>query len=103
MISKDDVKKVAKLARLGITEKETVKFQKELSAVLYYFKMINEVDVSKVEPTFHSAEDFLSKDKLTRKDKAIPEDETTVEKIISLFPDRKGKYVKVKATLKFLI
>lgn len=99
MISKDDAKKVAKLARLGITEKETVKFQKELSAVLDYFKMINEVDVSSVEPTFHSAEDFLSKDKLTRKDKAIPENEATVKKIIESSPDKKERYIKVKAIL----
>ena len=99
MISKDDVKKVAKLARLGITEKETVKFQKELSAVLDYFKIINEADVSSVEPTFHSAEDFLSKDKLTRKDKAISEDEATVKKIIESSPDKKERYIKVKAIL----
>ncbi|MCX6760334.1 MAG: Asp-tRNA(Asn)/Glu-tRNA(Gln) amidotransferase subunit GatC [Candidatus Nealsonbacteria bacterium] len=99
MISKDDAKKVAKLARLGISEKEAVKFQKELSAVLEYFKMINEVNVSKIEPTFHSAEDFLGKDKLTRKDKAIPENEATVKKIIESSPDKKERYIKVKAIL----
>ena len=99
MISKDDAKKVAKLARLGISEKEAEKFKEELSAVLDYFKMINEVNVSKVEPTFHSAEDFLNKDKLTREDKAISENEATVKKIIESAPDKKERYIKVKAIL----
>jgi aspartyl-tRNA(Asn)/glutamyl-tRNA(Gln) amidotransferase subunit C len=97
MISKDDAKKVAKLARLGVSEKEAEKFQKELSAVLKYFEMIDEADVSKVEPTFHSAEEFLNKG--ARKDEAKPQDEIVVEKIIKAFPEKKERYLKVKAIL----
>lgn len=99
MISKDDAKKVAKLARLGIKENEAEKFQKELSAVLAYFNMINEVSVLDIFPTFHSAEDFLDKEKLARDDRAISENEETVLKIIDSAPDKKERYIKVKAVL----
>lgn len=44
MISKEEVKKIAKLARIGITEKEAEKFQKEFSAILDYFNILNGVN-----------------------------------------------------------
>lgn len=97
MISKEDAKKVAKLARLGISEKEAEEFKEELSAVLKYFEMINEANVSEVKPTFHSAEEFL--DKQARKDEAAPEKSEVVEEIIASAPDKKERYIKVKAIL----
>ncbi len=93
MISKDDVKKVAKLARLGITEKEAENFQKELSAVLEYFELIDEADVSNINPTHHSAEGLL------REDKVINEKDLVVEKLIESAPEKKERYIKVKAIL----
>ena len=37
MITKEEVKKIAKLARIGITEAEEEKFTKDISSVLDYF------------------------------------------------------------------
>jgi len=54
MISKEEVKHIAKLARLGLTEKEIRKFQEGLSSILDYIEKLKEVDISKVEPTSHS-------------------------------------------------
>lgn len=99
MISKQDTEKVAKLARLGISDKEAGEFQKELSSVLNYFKMIDSADVSKSEPTFHSAEDFLNKSDILREDRAEAGSENVSQKIIDLSPDKKGRYLKVKAIL----
>jgi aspartyl-tRNA(Asn)/glutamyl-tRNA(Gln) amidotransferase subunit C len=48
---KIDVKHIAKLANLSITEDETKKFEKQLSEVLQYIEKLNEVDVTGVEPT----------------------------------------------------
>ena len=53
MINKKEVNHIAKLARLGISEKEEKKFQKDLSSILDYFNCLQEVDVSGKEPTFH--------------------------------------------------
>ena len=43
MISKDEVKHIAKLARLELTEKEVEKMQKDLSEILGYFDLLKRV------------------------------------------------------------
>lgn len=49
-LSRDEVRKIARLARLGLTDDEVEKFSKQLSDILSYAKMIDEVDTSGVEP-----------------------------------------------------
>jgi aspartyl-tRNA(Asn)/glutamyl-tRNA(Gln) amidotransferase subunit C len=51
MISEEEVKHIAKLARLGLTQVEVKKMQKELSSILDYIKKLKKVDVSKIEPS----------------------------------------------------
>jgi aspartyl-tRNA(Asn)/glutamyl-tRNA(Gln) amidotransferase subunit C len=51
MLNSDDVKKIAFLARLGLTEEEIDKFAPQLSSVLEYMDILNEVDTDGVEPT----------------------------------------------------
>ena len=41
MLSKEEVLKIAKLARLELTEQEVEKMQKDLSAVLDYFNLLS--------------------------------------------------------------
>jgi aspartyl-tRNA(Asn)/glutamyl-tRNA(Gln) amidotransferase subunit C len=48
-----DVRYVAQLARLNLSEEEINKFQQQLSQVLDYVEKLNSVDVSAVEPTAH--------------------------------------------------
>jgi len=49
-LTPDEVKHIAKLARLGISDKEVEKFSTQLSDILGHAKMLDEVDTSKVEP-----------------------------------------------------
>ncbi|MBM3250772.1 MAG: Asp-tRNA(Asn)/Glu-tRNA(Gln) amidotransferase subunit GatC, partial [Candidatus Nealsonbacteria bacterium] len=71
MIKQQEVKHIAKLARIKLTASEIKKFQKDLSSILDYFELLKEVDVSRVEPTFHSTEHFLkNKLNIMREDKA---------------------------------
>jgi len=51
MISEDQVKHVAKLARLKLTDKEVKKFTGQLGDVLDYMKILEEADTSKVAET----------------------------------------------------
>lgn len=51
MLKKEEVEKIARLARIELAEKEVTKFQKELSAILDYVEQLKEVDTKKVEPT----------------------------------------------------
>ncbi len=50
-ISKDEVEKVAKLARLELTEAEKDAFGRQLSAILAYVETLNTYDTTGVEPT----------------------------------------------------
>lgn len=53
MISIEDVKHVAKLARLDLTETEVEKFSKQLGDILKYVEQMNEIDTTGVEPMAH--------------------------------------------------
>ena len=51
LLSKDDVKLIAKLSKLTLTEKEITKYQKQLIKILTYFHKLQEVNTSKIKPT----------------------------------------------------
>jgi aspartyl-tRNA(Asn)/glutamyl-tRNA(Gln) amidotransferase subunit C len=53
-ISIEDVKHVAKLAALKLSEAEEARMQAELNTILAHMDELNDVDVSTVTPTFHS-------------------------------------------------
>lgn len=63
-----DVRDVAHLARLHLSEEEIATFQSQLGKVLEYVAELNEVDVSGVEPTAH-ANHVVN---VLREDKVIP-------------------------------
>jgi aspartyl-tRNA(Asn)/glutamyl-tRNA(Gln) amidotransferase subunit C len=94
MLSKEEVKHIAKLARLGLTEKEIEKFQKDLSSILDYVEKLKEVDVSDVRPTSHSME----LENVMRKDEGR-KSEVKSRKLMDLAPDTKDGYLKVKSIL----
>jgi aspartyl-tRNA(Asn)/glutamyl-tRNA(Gln) amidotransferase subunit C len=96
MITKETVKHIAKLARLGLTVKETEKMQKDLSLILDYFNLLKGVDVIGIEPTFHSISEL---DASLRKDEMKKELKEDIEKLIKAAPEREESYVRVKEIL----
>lgn len=93
MISKDQVECIAKLAKLALKEKEKKKMQNELSAILEYFKLLEEIDFSGISPTFHS----FSLKNITRKDEGKKQSLETLEKLMAAIPKKEKGYVRVKA------
>lgn len=95
MISKEEVKHVAGLARLSLSKKERERMQKDLSSILDYIEKLQELDVSEVEL------ESVPKDigKVSRKDKVetIPEQEK--ERLRDLMPKEKSGYLKIKKIL----
>jgi aspartyl-tRNA(Asn)/glutamyl-tRNA(Gln) amidotransferase subunit C len=49
-----DVKYVAHLARLKLTQAEEDKFGAQLKSILGYIEKLNELDVTQIEPTAHA-------------------------------------------------
>lgn len=95
MITKEEVKHIAKLARLGLTEKESKKIQKELSLILDYFNFLKDVKTENVEPTSHP---ILTKSYL-RKDEFLKSPLEKTEKLIQMAPQKEKGYLKVKSVL----
>lgn len=52
-LTKEEVKHVAHLARLAITEEEAEKFAEQLGKITEYVQTLNELDTTNVEPTSH--------------------------------------------------
>ena len=50
-LTSDDVRHIAKLARLSLTDEEIARFPDQLTSILAYVDMLKEVDTSGVEPT----------------------------------------------------
>ena len=104
MITRKEVERVAKLARIGISKKEEEKFARELSLILDYVRKLKEVDISKTLPTSHSIEI----ENVTREDKENEKLKTELpfmkakvnnEKLLRLAPEIKNGYLKVKSIL----
>lgn len=93
MITKEEVRHIAGLARIGVDENEVEKFATDLSAVLDWIEELKEVDVTDVEPTAH----ITGLENVTKND--TEKDFTNKSGIIELFPDSKDGYDKVKSIL----
>jgi aspartyl-tRNA(Asn)/glutamyl-tRNA(Gln) amidotransferase subunit C len=52
-LSTDDVRKVAQLARLELTDADLARMQQQLSSILDYVDQLNELDTSGVEELAH--------------------------------------------------
>jgi len=55
-VSKEEVKYIANLAKLKLSEEEIQKFTQDLNSILEYMNLLNELDTSNVEPLFHPIE-----------------------------------------------
>ena len=50
-LTRDDVLKLARLARISLTDEEVDRFTDELSAILGYVEQLSSVDVADLKPT----------------------------------------------------
>ena len=98
MISEEEVKHIAKLARLELTNGEIKKMQKDLSAILDYFNLLKKARPTGARLARPKGVAAPSNSSL-RKDEATPQKREVVEKIIAASPGKKDDYIKVKAIL----
>jgi len=93
MISKDEVKHIAELARIGLSEKEIEKFSTDLSSILDWIEQLKEVDIKNVEAIGH----ITGMENVMREDRAS--DSGNTSGIKRLFPEEKDGYDRVKSVL----
>jgi aspartyl-tRNA(Asn)/glutamyl-tRNA(Gln) amidotransferase subunit C len=89
MIDREQVHKVAHLARLELTTAEEEQFTTQLSSILDYFEQLSELDTNDVEPTTRAIE----VSNITRQDALQPWPER--EDILDCAPERDGDFFRV--------
>ena len=89
----DEVKYVANLARLAITEEEAEKLTNDLDAIISFAEELNELDTENVEPTSH----VLDMKNIFREDVSKPG--LPVEEVLKNAPDHENGQIKVPAII----
>lgn len=88
-LTPDEVRKVARLARLSLDEAQIMRVAPQLQAILGYVAKINEIDMTGVEPMAHA----LPVQNVLRDD--VPEPPLTLEQVLQNAPERDGPFFKV--------
>ena len=88
-ISKEDVVKVAELARLEFKDDEVERFTEQLGNILEYIEKLNELDTGDVEPTSH----VLDISTPLREDKVVKK--LTIEEVLQNAPESEDDFFVV--------
>jgi aspartyl-tRNA(Asn)/glutamyl-tRNA(Gln) amidotransferase subunit C len=92
-ISEEEVKHVANLARLAVTEEEVKKFQQNLDAIITYAEQLNEIDTENIEPTSH----VLDMKNVMRED--VPAKGLPREEVLKNAPEHQDGQIKVPSII----
>lgn len=93
MIEREQVRKVANLARLELTDEEEIQFTSQLGNILEYVEQLSELDVTDVLPTTRA----IDVSNITRDDnlQLYPNRDA----ILSSAPEQEGDFFKVPKIL----
>jgi aspartyl-tRNA(Asn)/glutamyl-tRNA(Gln) amidotransferase subunit C len=94
MIDREQVHKVAHLARLELTETEEEQFTTQLSSILEYFEQLSELDTTDIPPTTRPI--YISN--VTRCDELKPFPNT--QDLLKQGPEEDGEFFVVPQILK---
>lgn len=89
----DDIRHVARLARLSLTEDELRSFENDLNSILRYVEQLQQVDTEGVEPTSHA----VRLENVMREDQVEPS--LPVDEALANAPDRSDDYFRVPRVL----
>ena len=92
-LSREEVEHIAELAKVGLTEEEKTLFQEQLSAILEYAEMLQQVDTAAIPPTAT----VLPLRNVMRPDETRPS--LPREDVLANAPQSEGGCFRVKAIL----
>lgn len=88
-VTKNDVKKIAELARLEFSESELENYTTEMNKMLDYVDKLNELDTENIEPLLHPIENT----NVFRQDEV--KKSTNREEALKNAPDKSSEHFKV--------
>jgi len=92
-LTPEEVKRIARLARVGLSDDEVAHFQVQLSEILDYFQRLREVDTEGLPPTAHT----LAMHNVMRDDEPRPSFDK--EEVLANAPQREDDLFRVRAIL----
>lgn len=96
-MNKDEVLKLAKLARIEIAESEAESLASEFDAILKYVGELKSVNLSQPSPSLGEGKGGVYN--VMRADENPHESGIHTETLLAAAPSREGQYVKVKKIL----
>jgi aspartyl-tRNA(Asn)/glutamyl-tRNA(Gln) amidotransferase subunit C len=90
-LSRDDVLKLARLARLDLTDEEIERYSKELTEILHYVEQLQQVNVDGLKPT----NQVTGLTNVTRKDEVVDYGYAPKE-LLKNVPNMQDDHIKVK-------
>ena len=92
-LTTEEVRHLATLARVGMTDGETERMRDQMSSILEHFDVLQQVDTEGVEATGHSAElETVMRDDETHESASRGE-------VLANAPQREGDFIRVRAVL----
>ena len=92
-IDQSQVRRVAQLGRLELTDEEVTQFSTQLSSIVEYIEKLNELDTENVEPLAHC----LPVHNVLRDD--VPRPSLSNDAALANAPERADEYFKVPKIL----
>lgn len=98
-ITKEEVKHIAYLSRLALTEQEIELYSKQLKVILEYMDKLNLVDTSNVEPvsSIIMLYEDVKVEPYYRED--VPKESSCQKEILENAPQRVGNFFKVEKVI----
>lgn len=89
MVTRDIVKKIAKLAHLQVSDREAEQLAPKLASIIGYIDQLKTYEVADIEPMshVHGVTNVFREDELS--------DSSPFEMLAQNVPDRSGRYIRV--------
>jgi len=94
-VTPDEIKKVADLSQIALSDAEKVNFATDVESVLQYFDRLSDVDTEGVEAVGH----ITGMQNVLRQDRAQPMDEDARQAMMGAVPEVSDKKIVVKGVL----
>jgi len=92
-ITREEVQHVAMLFRMSLSEEEIARLQQQLSQIIDYFQILQQIDTEGIPPTSHT----FSLENVMRADE--PRSSYPTEDILANAPLSEGGFFRVRAVL----
>jgi len=94
-LTRPQVQHIAELAKLNLSNGEVEKFRRQLSSILEYVELLNEIDTMDVELTAQTT----GLKNVYREDKPQKGEGLTQEEVLSNAPEKQDGFIRTEAVL----